>query len=429
MASPPSRQEQQQRSQLQELFSQQLLQLQEQLPTQQQQDDEYLSAKRAAVEAVSIGRNTLEVVEQQGEQLENIERTADDTKYMLDKSNRILRGMTWSGWVTNMFTKDPSTTSASAAALANRIIPKVYDDNVPLTARSAAQAVQNYHANLGVLLESIAAAAAATSKQQQQQPSTQEMEEQIQTCQMICDNMFQVAWLEVSQLQQSCSVDLVPFCQRLALDLAALRDRQKKALNMTSTSTLQPQSFTQPTQHWENRNELLGPSSSPPKNASQTTTIAAAASNPHWQVQDEHLDFMSEHLDELRNIANSMSHVMDHHTERLESLHEKADDNLEVSKLVTRRADRLIQAKVRFLLNCVGIGKNVMWISLIMTWFVETHKVLVKSSRSLSLVYSHSACGKWSLLGRDAVVGWDARFITRVSSRNVRVCRLDAWTQ
>lgn len=340
MTSKPSS-SQQQRTQLQQLF--------QQGPTPSQQtalQDEYLSAKQAAVEAVSIGRDTLEVVEQQGEQLEHMERTADDTKYMLDKSNRILRGMTWSGWVTNIFSKDPSTTSATAAALAKRIIPKVYE-HVPSSARSAAQAVQNYHANLAVLLETAVVLA------KQQYAGSSEQKEQFDTCQMICDNMFQTAWLEVSQLQQNCSVDVVPFCQRLALDLAALRDRQKKACGSGSSPTTPSQSastsssHTQP--HLQNRNELLGPST-PSKSTTATNAaiVAVTPSDPHYQVQEEHLDFMAGHLDELRNIAHSMTHMMDHHTERLESLHGKADDNLEVSKLVTRRADRLIQAKVSY---------------------------------------------------------------------------------
>lgn len=42
----------------------------------------------------------------QQEALENAERCADEQNRMLDRSNRMLRGMTWTGWIANMFTPE-----------------------------------------------------------------------------------------------------------------------------------------------------------------------------------------------------------------------------------------------------------------------------------------------------------------------------------
>ena len=53
-----------------------------------------------------IRRETASSLSQQGESLKKSESMMKDQKYILDKSKRVLRGMTWSGWVTNLMTPD-----------------------------------------------------------------------------------------------------------------------------------------------------------------------------------------------------------------------------------------------------------------------------------------------------------------------------------
>ena len=69
-------------------------------------EEDYIAARRSAVEAVMVGRETLESAVRQGEQLRNAENLADETEYKLDRATRLLKGMTWSGWLANKFTKD-----------------------------------------------------------------------------------------------------------------------------------------------------------------------------------------------------------------------------------------------------------------------------------------------------------------------------------
>jgi len=69
-----------------------------------------ISALRAATEAVTIGRETLNVLAQQTEQLTNADDMVDETSMKLDKANRILRGMTWQGWTMNIFSKKQNGT-------------------------------------------------------------------------------------------------------------------------------------------------------------------------------------------------------------------------------------------------------------------------------------------------------------------------------
>ena len=67
-------------------------------------------AQRNANEAQGSGQIILEKLENQDEHLRTIEDTLESNEYTLLKSMRILRGMTWSGTIYNMFTKDPEVT-------------------------------------------------------------------------------------------------------------------------------------------------------------------------------------------------------------------------------------------------------------------------------------------------------------------------------
>ena len=64
-------------------------------------------AHKNASEAEGTGSTILEKLDNQEEHLRSIEDTLEANEYTLLKSMRILRGMTWSGTIYNMFTKDP----------------------------------------------------------------------------------------------------------------------------------------------------------------------------------------------------------------------------------------------------------------------------------------------------------------------------------
>ena len=59
-------------------------------------------------EAFQAGAATLQRLEEQGEHLHQTEIVADSNKYLLDRSAREIRGMTWSGWLQNQFTSGPA---------------------------------------------------------------------------------------------------------------------------------------------------------------------------------------------------------------------------------------------------------------------------------------------------------------------------------
>lgn len=299
-------------------------------------EEEYSAARRAGSEAILTGRETLEAATRQGEQLENAERMADETGYKLDRAGRVLRGMTWSGWVANMFAKELKTPTTEEEEeeeeeqRKNALIPSVYE-NAPPKCRAAAQAVQNYHANLKVL-------------------NTCETDEQLETCQIICYKMYDVAHKEIEKVQSELEVDEQTeddhkFLRRIKSDLDSLRSRQDIKRRLQQRRQREKQ---QETDYQEKREAL-----NLPENADRQDPRlaqfpnASAEQQTILQQQNEHLDGVSEQLDELGNLAISLGEITDRHGHIVESLDNKSDSILEKTRMVTRRADRLIQKKVR----------------------------------------------------------------------------------
>jgi hypothetical protein len=283
-------------------------------------EEEYLAAQRAGVEAVMIGRETLETVVRQGEQLQNAEQLADETEYTLDRAARLLKGMTWSGWLGNKFSRDvepPEYKTEQQPDLANNSMgpPKVYE-NAPQSCMAAAQAVQNYNANLQVL-------------------ETCETEEQKETCKLICDNMYQQANKEATALHQQELEDGGDFPSRLHKDLKILRVRQLKCQTPRSTPT--NASTKSKSSLFERKTEASAQS------AQSYTDVVEGQ-------QEEHLDAMSRHLEDLGSLATNLNESLYRQSDTLETLDGKSESTLFKSKMVTRRADRLIQKKVRTLL-------------------------------------------------------------------------------
>ena len=69
-------------------------------------DEEYHAAKMAAAESIEMSRKTLEMTVCQGEQLEHCESLMDRQKYHVERSARLVRGMTWRGWAANLFSNE-----------------------------------------------------------------------------------------------------------------------------------------------------------------------------------------------------------------------------------------------------------------------------------------------------------------------------------
>lgn len=354
-------------------------------------EEEYSSAQRAAVEATLVGRETLEAALRQGEQLQNAENLADETEYKLDRAARVLRGMTWAGWWANKFTRDVEPPEYATGTTNSTLPPKVYDD-VPPICSTAAQAVQNYHANLQVL-------------------ESCETIEQKETCKVICDNMFQRAKREIATLQQrqeTAQEGSGDFPSLLGRDLKTLRERQDRAEEgaTSSSSNSSPAMRTAVA----SKSALFEGKSPEAK--------AAPSPSDEVQIQQEtHLDFMAKHLDELGSLATNLSSSLAFQTDTLESLDGKSESMLFKSKMVTRRADRVIQkkswtrAKSEFLYNA-SIRHN------------ATGKYIAVSSANGSLGLStkfNETCifGVWQRQTSSKVFGLQSKYSNRWVGQNL----------
>lgn len=71
-------------------------------------EEEYNDYLRVAHESVAIGQNTLTTLAGNQETLDRVETVVDSNQYMVDKSARTLRGMTFWGSIANWFTAEPA---------------------------------------------------------------------------------------------------------------------------------------------------------------------------------------------------------------------------------------------------------------------------------------------------------------------------------
>ncbi|GAX25973.1 hypothetical protein FisN_4Hh543 [Fistulifera solaris] len=268
-------------------------------------EEDCQNAQRAAVETLHIGRATLEQVHQQGEQLDRAESIADETQYRLDKAGRILRGMTWSGWLANKFTKDIGP--PPAVTRSTPIAPPLVYENVPDSCRAAAQAIQNYHANVKVL-------------------EACETDEQRETLLLICQSMYSSAMTQLDELEKN-RASVEAYVTEFRSHLTILHEKEQ---SLNQSMRQQKISFE------KNRAELL-------KGHSNSST--SSATDAHLQLQENHLDMISKSLGEIGMISHTLASAIGQQAQTIDSLDEKADHITEKSRMVTRRADRLIQNK------------------------------------------------------------------------------------
>lgn len=298
------------------------VQQEQQLQAYHVDEEEYLSAQRAAIEAIHVGRATLEEASKQGEQLNRAESAADETQYSLDKATRLLRGMTWSGWIANKFTCDvKKNTAEDKQQMQRRPPPLVYDqDSLPSCTRDVTQAIQNYHANINVL-------------------EACETEEQKSTCQHICNIMCETAHKAIAKFQEE-NINMDSYALEFALDFKALRERQ-----LASQKRIRGLEI-------DSHPAYLG---LPSPKSSATTTVASrnafssSLQNDHlnhvFEKQEIHLNVMAQSLGELNHIANSLSTEVSRQHEVIDSIDSKGESALETSRMVTRRAERIIRNK------------------------------------------------------------------------------------
>eukprot|EP00536_Pseudo-nitzschia_multiseries_P007743 jgi/Psemu1/296693/fgenesh1_pm.184_\ len=305
-------------------------------------EEEYRLAQRAAVEAVTIGRETLATAVHQGEQLQHAESIADDTEYTLDKAHRLLRGMTWSGWLANKFSKEVDSpeynnnngnnVNDTTAPSRNRSIlgpPRTYE-RIPEPCRSAVQAVQNYHLNLQVLEQC-------------------ENDEQTGTCRVICDDMHRQARIRITEVlaasnnnnnNNNNNNDNDNDNQRSEVEYFAITLLEEAQKLRQRQLILQQRHKTKPP--GDVGSQLLFDTSNP----KYARTIYPLSTTDKVVVQqEEHLSSMAKHLQELGSLAGNLNTALEQQSEVLDSLDAKSDTLHFKTNAMNRRTDRFQRDK------------------------------------------------------------------------------------
>ena len=304
-----------------------------------------LHAHRAAVEAVSSGRAALSTIAQQGQQLANAEEISDSNAFMLDKSNRILKGMTWSGWGSNMFTSNVEASGPSDTAVRLR---KTAASTAPPRSNS-----NNSHSNPNLpkhnLTTSHPASAASTTCVNDYKmnvtmlaSSATSSPEDFDMLESVCDELKFRAISAMSTLERlSSSLN----DDRLFREFTELSMEFERIQNV-SDRVRRPGSSSSSTNNNKNlRDELLSTSTSTSTITSNSTLTSNSTAQQQQQLQkqDAHLANLAPQLDELKALSLTLNGALSDHNEALDKLDYKTENLTEKTKLVVRRAGRLNQ--------------------------------------------------------------------------------------
>mmetsp|Transcript_1663 Transcript_1663/g.2499 ORF Transcript_1663/g.2499 Transcript_1663/m.2499 type:complete len:528 (+) Transcript_1663:235-1818(+) len=321
---------------------------------------EYQSAQSAAAESVSIGRNVAESIARQGETLAHADIIADRNQYLLEKSARTLKGMTWSGWVANMFTSDvkaPPDMSETTERLVhrsesmNRIgganpnntkrettattvnnlvsISEYSQQEFPQSTRDLRTTVQNYHTHILLLQQ------------------CDSFDDQCKACLDVCTQLRQLAitsldaFIPVSDREKR-AIQWLTNVVRTQLETVYVRylsnasnSRQPSASTSSSTPSHRNDAH---------RSELFDAHTSQHSthvNNNNNTPDIPTQHQMILQAQDAHLASLSPQIHELASLSKNIHSSLNDQNEVLDALEHKTEDLNEYTKSVIRKTDQL----------------------------------------------------------------------------------------
>jgi len=304
-------------------------------------------------------RATAQQIALQGESLSISEAIAENTDYMLQKSARILRGMTWSGWVANIFTSDvkcPSVSAATTAASTTKeedIIVSMEDcylcyekEKFSQDALSAVHSVMNYHLHVILLFQQCKAKNNYNNKVTIY-TEKERRNDNIQTCFDVCLHLQNCADVQLKSLRslknKKETSHAVLFLSNKMIQLGAMIKQLEDEVSIRSHQV--PLKL-----------EVASKNISSTLTRDATSIMINSGTNPRtlllqqeFQAQEDHLSSLIPGLEELKNISHAIGTSIVSQNETLDSLHNKAEDLTEKTKLVVRRSERMIQQKNLFI--------------------------------------------------------------------------------
>ena len=323
-------------------------------------DEEYINAQRAASEAITIGRDTVEISTAQTEQLQRCSDIMDRQKHILDTSSSLIKGMTWSGWFANLFSMRKQINLPKSMIRNGRQkiqerelstsidlnLNENYGDNCDL--KNISSALKNYHCHVLLL--------------QQCQTS-----EQLDVCMEICCslhqavNFFLTASSDIfSDIGKSthldkCELDKRKMLNDLKSELIETEDLQYTFYSETtslvsfpfcSTGKNTEQQKQQRLEEKRHDNSIIVAGANRNVIDDSFFTPKEGTSNAHvvqtkLMKQNDHLTIISGNLNELQQIGNAIGTSLDEHNEILEIMEETSESLIQQTKMIVRRTDGL----------------------------------------------------------------------------------------
>ena len=377
----------------------------------QYQENEYdysdnIAAQQSAAEAISLSRSSLSMAMAQGDQINHCNDLRLRNEYIVKKSERLVRGMTWRGWVKNLMSNDiepiekPVKKSLSFRSLGNdlndvgtgeqvmndaatnRRFGNSHNDNndedddeddgafqnVPSELFNQASLITNYKSNVRLLkqcqsktdyevcldvcnalqksTEQIFIQYAATVAQQQQQYPTRNTEQEEYLREW--NHKLRLKFQKTQDLHSSLVFTKEELDSRFSTanydgtGLTTTKNNNRSHRNRNANTNNRNQLF-----HGHNHTQ----NSSKGKN-SITKSILETANPTKYKEQEEHLDIMSNNIQELLHATTSINTVLEDQNATMDMLNDGTDDLVESTKMVSRKVDRMRYKSVSFNHEC-----------------------------------------------------------------------------
>jgi len=333
--------------------------------TTRSHDEDNLIAQQAAAEAIAISRSTLSTTLIQGEQLQHCDDLRIRSEYVINKSNRLIRGMTFTGWVANIFSKDveppPSTlivsssNSTSNSASTTRNINSEYDKNekgedgvqkivvtqdiddstnqlklIPSQLINQASLVNNYNCNVIILKQCYNQACLDIcndlEKKTKESLYRAYTDMNMNTSSMNVhesDEIYIDAWKQLNQKFLSTQELHHGFIQNSRKAISSSKNNINN--NMTQQMTHKSNSI-------QSNNDII-------HNLAMESNKKSMIDK--YQKQEEHLNILASNMNELLHNGSSIAMSLQEQNELLDTLNDGTDELKESTKMVARKAVRV----------------------------------------------------------------------------------------
>ena len=377
---------------------------QSQLGHQKHTNNSNLQAQQAAAEAISISRSALHTTISQGEQLHHCNDLRVRNEYIVKKSERLIRGMTWSGRVKNLFTPDiaPPSKSSKLSFQQNMKCSMEKSNNIHSDGRARfnndtfddAVDVQQYTLR-DVPLEILPQASLFTNyKSNVLLLSKCENENDYQTCLDICNTLqteseHSLIGFYHKQQEQAFNhhnghnghgelTHLKNWIDKIQLEFHQVQELHSslvftpEEINDTfrkrgekNISTAKEATEMKRNDHDSVKQALFLRKDNPKKSREQRGGIVSSLINNHnsttselksqYKEQEDHLNILSNHLQELQQNSTSMGMILNEQSSVLDTLNDGTDDLVESTKMISRKAERIRYRTVRIILSVLFV--------------------------------------------------------------------------